>query len=654
MSGIEGGGMELKNETMNESQSARKPLGEITPNSGGNKSEEEPSMIAGRYEQYQPQQKTPASSDKIGINGTKKSDTASATANSASPSEITQDAPQTVAYDGVQAELLNSTMSTQEEKFEHIQTRDNTSKSLPNVLGRSTRSRTAKQADAQSPSDGRTTSLVEQESYFQHLLEAPTQESGTEFSDIEKLNSLEKPAEPTGLSVLDAPASPLPSAMPNVISKLRDDAVGQRSTSNKENMEPTETSPPTSPSFPVESHGIDQVELPVQDTSPNTEEVSRTPASRPTYDALETAAVKAATPSSTPRRTSTLSASNAIDAMDALEDAVDKVNAELPDASVISQGLKTKKKEAPVVRMTKGAQARISLAHGAAKTTPSWGPPRQSTLARSQGVKDAASSAKLSGSTSSDKSDVGGSREKKEVVIPHSKPRPMSVSFPPPKPLAKSSKPPTKSTFQLPGEVVAAKLKAAREERAEKETVMKRTFKARPAPVPSKVAPVVRETNSSKFRQSLMNPKTVQPIGHRRANSVAPPQPHPVAKVTPATSTSNRLDSSHLKVNKRPSTAMGNVGMARTPSRSSEMASSTAQRVPVKGTSKGKEVFNRAAAAKEALEKEKREKEEATKKARAAAAERSRQASREWAKKQEMKKTGAKGTVTATPEAQAA
>lgn len=57
---------------------------------------------------------------------------------------------------------------------------------------------------------------------------------------------------------------------------------------------------------------------------------------------------------------------------------------------------------------------------------------------------------------------------------------------------------------------------------------------------------------------------------------------------------------------------------------------------------KGKEVFQRAAQAKTTAEQQKREKEEAAKQARAAASERSRQLSREWAEKQKMKKSGLK------------
>jgi hypothetical protein len=50
-----------------------------------------------------------------------------------------------------------------------------------------------------------------------------------------------------------------------------------------------------------------------------------------------------------------------------------------------------------------------------------------------------------------------------------SKRRPISMSFPTPPPPPKSTKAPTKATFQLPGEAVAAKLKAQKEERLKRE-----------------------------------------------------------------------------------------------------------------------------------------------------------------------------------------
>jgi hypothetical protein len=65
--------------------------------------------------------------------------------------------------------------------------------------------------------------------------------------------------------------------------------------------------------------------------------------------------------------------------------------------------------------------------------------------------------------------------------IPHSKPRPMSMSFPTPAPPSKSTKAATQATFQLPGEAIAAKLKADKEARLQRQAesggVQKSTYK---------------------------------------------------------------------------------------------------------------------------------------------------------------------------------
>ena len=82
------------------------------------------------------------------------------------------------------------------------------------------------------------------------------------------------------------------------------------------------------------------------------------------------------------------------------------------------------------------------------------------------------------------------------VVIPHSKPRPITMAFPPPPPPTKSSKPPTKSNFELPGEVFARKIAAQKEERRkrmEEEEKRRREFKARPAPSSTFAKPSTRE-----------------------------------------------------------------------------------------------------------------------------------------------------------------
>ncbi|CAK4009958.1 Hypothetical predicted protein [Lecanosticta acicola] len=375
------------------------------------------------------------------------------------------------------------------------------------------------------------------------------------------------------------------------------------------------------------------------------------------YDKLEAAAVEAAASPSGSNKGVQESGADPITALDALDDALEKVNAEIPQSKA------KKEKAAPVVRTTKASQARISLAHGPkdAPRVPSWGKPRPS-MSTSQ------STLRRVTSVSSEKP-VGESDEpveKKEVVIPHSKPRPMSMNFPAPPPPPKSTKAPTKSTFQLPGEAVAAKLKAAKEARLarEAEEGKKKTFKARPAPAATK-APAVRQTSTSKARESLMGGKppatSALAASHKRASSVAGSRPSMSIKSSvdkPSSSAftskaANRLSTVPApapNIHKRPSTVMASHTNRPRPSIahtcpttfSGRPLSTAAPASKPNGTSKGKEVFNRAAQAKSAAEKEKREKEEAAKKARAEAAERSRQMSREWAEKQKGKKMSAK------------
>ncbi|EME85050.1 uncharacterized protein MYCFIDRAFT_195924 [Pseudocercospora fijiensis CIRAD86] len=402
------------------------------------------------------------------------------------------------------------------------------------------------------------------------------------------------------------------------------------------------------------------------------------PETDPTYDELEAAALSASIPpQSIPKRTSP-APTDAISAMDALEDEVEKINAEVPDVQTSPEKPKTRK-VTPVVRTTKASQARISLAHGPkdAPKVPALGRPRQSSARQSSAhAQLSQSTAKRVTSTSSVRSRQGTQDEdvtvdKKEVNIPHSKPRPMSLQFPTPPPPPKSTKAPTKSTFQLPGEAIAAKLKAAKEARLQKEaeeSTAKKTFKARPAPsFAKKPPPAVRQTSTSKARESIMNGKPVATMSSKRPHSVATTRPAankaPVttkkpsvsAKVAPKLSSStNSLSSSKkrpvpgvppqaaksLTVAKRPSTVMGVLDKPRTSLAPKPNPPATAQKT--NGTAKGKEVFSRAAQAKSNAEKEKREKEEAAKKARAAAAERGRQASRDWAEKQRLKKLGLK------------
>ncbi|EXJ54058.1 hypothetical protein A1O7_09395 [Cladophialophora yegresii CBS 114405] len=216
----------------------------------------------------------------------------------------------------------------------------------------------------------------------------------------------------------------------------------------------------------------------------------------------------------------------------------------------------------------------------------------------------------------------------------------LSTSRPPFVP-TKSSKPPTKPTFQLPGEAISAKLRAEREERLkrEEETEKERkVFKARP--VPAKVARpsvVPRENKASQARMSIyangINKENVAP----KSTTVSEPKPRPLsldAKPKAADSTATKANSS---VRRTASSAAAQKPRVSSLNLTAGQKSAVTKNDAVHQKAKGKEVFGRSKAEMERAEKERREKEEATRKARAAAAERGRQASREWAEKQKKK-----------------
>lgn len=387
---------------------------------------------------------------------------------------------------------------------------------------------------------------------------------------------------------------------------------------------------------------------------------------KPTYDQLEAAKLSASKSARSP--VSAMLPDDPIEALDAQDEAVEKIAAEVPDVQDSPQKVQTKK-SMPPVRLTKASQARISLAHGlpdAPSKAPAMGRPRQSMSQSTSKRITSTSSAKL-GADAADQAPA----VKKEVIIPHSKPRPMSMQFKPPPPPARSTKAPTQSNFQLPGEAVAAKFKAAREARQQKEAEeqKKKAFKARPAPNMNKT-PTVRQTSTSKARESIMNP------GRPLAASVGASRPMSVATSRPATTgrptTSSSVTSSRPSTAPKPSTARMSIAPSKTKDIAvkkrpiSMMASSTSKARPatVLGVNsrprtllapkpnppaaesvrptfqagKGKEVFNRAAEATATAEQQKRGKEEAAKKARLEASERSRQLSRDWAEKQCVKK----------------
>lgn len=242
--------------------------------------------------------------------------------------------------------------------------------------------------------------------------------------------------------------------------------------------------------------------------------------------------------------------------------------------------------------------------------------------------------------------------------------KPSSISKPAFAP-SRSTKPPTKATFTLPGEAVAARLKAQKEERLKREEEAvreKAQFKARPAPRFSSATLPMRGTAASKAcqsivataertkenegpnlkavspthsdlvvkkRQSAFVPSNVNPCKPRPAMNTSTLRPRPISAII-STSTLNVPSTTALKrtASVNGATAAPSVAVGKSTVTQADIISQRA---------KAKEIYGRERAMKEDMDRTKREKEEAAKKARAEAAERGRQASREWAERQKKK-----------------
>lgn len=360
-----------------------------------------------------------------------------------------------------------------------------------------------------------------------------------------------------------------------------------------------------------------------------------------------------------------------IEAIDALEEAVEEVAMSIPNLSLSPEkmcrakgspnpaqgdGSSSEESDRPIAPALKKSsapkapksakEAKKPVATAKRVTAPATRP----ALSRSASVRTAS----WKGGTAQGKSNV----ESTDYLA--TKRRPISMSFPAPPAPAKSANAPTKPTFQLPGEAVAARLKAQREERLKKEeeeAQKKREFKARPVPRTS-IAPVtVKQTAASRARQSLIFngsemqglsiSENAQPL--RRASSI---NAGSVANATAKRQSSITSKRSSV-IMPPPAVAKPSANTSRprvSASASSLSASSLSAAAPAATKSavtaaevavqrvKAREIFNRDRVEKERRERERREKEEAAKRARAQAAERGRLASREWAEKQKARK----------------
>lgn len=210
------------------------------------------------------------------------------------------------------------------------------------------------------------------------------------------------------------------------------------------------------------------------------------------------------------------------------------------------------------------------------------------------------------------------------------------ASLPPRSTIVKSMKAPTKPNFELPGEALSRRKREAHEARIkaqEEEQRRKREFKARPVcNTVSNVLP--RETVASRARQSRVFPPNSEPA----------PQGLSVARqrLSVVGSVRSPLQPSLANSSAPRAPSHGSTGLVRKPSCGSSTLSVGAQVLSDRDVQmqrqRAKEIYNRDAKFTEDIERERRERENAAKRSREEAAERGRQASREWAERQRAKK----------------
>ncbi|KAK0674620.1 hypothetical protein QBC41DRAFT_3660 [Cercophora samala] len=243
----------------------------------------------------------------------------------------------------------------------------------------------------------------------------------------------------------------------------------------------------------------------------------------------------------------------------------------------------------------------------------------------------------------------------------------IAAQFSPSKPHAKSSKPLTRPTFELPGEAISRRKREEREARLkaqEEEERKRREFKARPiraSVIGSSGGSAVRETATSRARQARMEAQATTPTHGSTAtaptSASAARKRHSIAVTgggyassTVAASTRSAAAVSHTTTTTtttrgRTSLAAPSAGGAGSSSRgtsATSAASSSGKRSSTTTVSqeevqqqkmRGKEIFKRDNSYTSERERERKEREQAAKMAREQAAERSRALGREWKEK---------------------
>ena len=203
-------------------------------------------------------------------------------------------------------------------------------------------------------------------------------------------------------------------------------------------------------------------------------------------------------------------------------------------------------------------------------------------------------------------------------------------------PKIKSTKAPTKPTFVLPGEAVSQRKREAHEAKLraqEEEERKRREFKAKP--IRNSIAPdfVPRETVASLARRSKIGIESMEgELSVNKRGSIIVGAHRPSLSQATMANTSAPRTKAPIPVRKPSPTTHGPSMSGKALQRSVSVTDVQVQR------QRAKEIYNRDNKLAEDIEREKREREAAAKRAREEAAERGRQASREWAEKQLAKK----------------
>ena len=218
----------------------------------------------------------------------------------------------------------------------------------------------------------------------------------------------------------------------------------------------------------------------------------------------------------------------------------------------------------------------------------------------------------------------------------------LAAAYSPAKPHFKSTKPPTRPTFELPGEAISRKKREEREARLraqEEEERKRREFKARPIRASMVAAPgaAPRETLASLARRDKGGQRrTVEERGSAESSSTT--------VVTPAVGAGKggkRYSMASASVSTPRGRAQASTTTPATVSRATSTATSAAGSIHGGTTGASSVGSNHSASLGGSFmterERERREREQATKLARQEAAERSRMLSREWRERRERK-----------------